>query len=209
MVILPASFLFSLDNYPGIVSGSDLKRLENRVVEVDFRLQRFKDGSETLLYAWSDFHGVIDIDIDSLAEVIADHDNGEKVFSRMIETIDLDPDLPLSAPHRQWVHNSARFMGIGQDYKYTTILNIEHPSENEFVMYWTMTDIEEGNFREYAGFWYLNKLEPSDAPPRTYIRLYAETVFDNIIPMQMTVMNMFTAGETRDVFRSIYKAARK
>ena len=207
LLILLSTPLFALDlkEQPAVADG--FSKLSDDAKQIQFDVEKFKESGETFLYAVSDFHAVCEIDMDRLAAVIADHDNGEKVFSRMVDTIDLNPEDGLDVPHRQRVHNSAKFLGIGQDYIYDTIVNVEKHDGHEFIMSWKMTDCLEGNFEEYEGFWYLCNLDSGDGSPSTYIRLYTETVFNNIIPFQEMVMQMFTKSETKDIFKSLYKAS--
>ena len=126
----------------------------------------------------------------------------------MVEAVDLNPEDDLSVPHKQRVHNSVKFMGIGSDYIYISRVNIEKYTDAEFSLSWVMLEIEEGNFEEYEGFWYLKKLPPGDTGcPRTYVRLRAETTFKDLMPFQEMIMGMFTGGETAEVFNSLRKAA--
>ena len=200
-------FALDLKEKPAVANGYET--LGKYAEQNQFKLEKFDENGETFLYALSDFHAVSEIDMDKLAAVIADHDNGEKVFARMVDSVDLNPEDGLDVPHRQRVHNSAKFLGIGQDYIYTTIVNVEKHDDDEFVMSWKMTDCLEGNFEEYEGFWYLKRVQSKNGKPGTYVRLYAETVFNNIIPLQEFVMQIVTFGETRAVFDSLYRACLK
>ncbi len=192
----------------GIYPAADITLLSEKAEEAEFHTRVYDEDGEQKIDAVSDFHAVFELDIDTLSAIIPDHDNGEKIFSRMVDTVVLNPEDDLSVPHRQRVHNSVKFLGIGSDYIYTTRLTVERPSEYEFAMRWVMTDCEEGNFEDYSGFWYLASLPPADdGKPRTYVRLRAETTFCNLVPFQDLIMNMFTGGETVDVFNSLYKAA--
>ena len=72
-----------------------------------------------------------------------------------------------------------------------------------------MISNEIGNLDDYEGFFYLKKLEPEDGTPRTYIRLYAESIFRGLIPLQELIMRLFTENETKATLRGVYRAAYK
>ncbi len=206
--ILFSAAVHALEVSPSIFSDSDLDLLgkDAEKITMDFEYHKFE--GEEFLYAFSDFHAVFDLQLDSIVDTIADHDNVENIFYRTVEAIDLNPEDPIEVPHRQYVHNSTKFMGIGQDYIYTNLLTVEKYTDSEFIMNWKMLDCEQGNFEKYEGFWYLKKLEPKTGTPRTYIRLYAETIFNNLLPLQDFIMNLFTESETEDVFESVYDAVK-
>ncbi len=207
LTLLTTVNLYSLNSQYSIAPGADISSLGKKAKEITLRINRLSEDGEKRIHAVSDFHAVFDIKLKTLAEIISDHDNGEKVFKRMIDTVDLNPEDPLTVPHRQKIHTSAKFLGIGQDYIYTTIVNVVKFTSTEFVMNWRLIDCEEGNFKEYEGFWYLQSLESVDGAPRTYIRCYAETQFDNPIPLQDTIMKIFTKPETQEIFESVYSVA--
>ncbi|MDC7126127.1 MAG: hypothetical protein PQJ46_11210 [Spirochaetales bacterium] len=207
LLLLNTSFyLYSFDINNKIADTPSIDGLRKTAKRIEYKLNKYEKNDEEYLSAISDYHAVFDLPLCSLAKVISDHENGDKVFKRLVETSDLNPNDDLSVPHRQRVYNSAKFMGVGADYIYTTIVDVEKYTEDVFIMSWKLVSCEIGNFESYNGFWYLKKLDPDkDGHCRTYVRLYAETVFNNVIPMQDVVMNMFTDSETRDVFRSLYK----
>ncbi|MBI9107236.1 MAG: hypothetical protein JEZ04_10885 [Spirochaetales bacterium] len=207
-VLAAASTPEKEDTYSaGVFPGTRLESLSEKAVETEFLLKSYDDGGVQKLYAVSDYNAFFYLDIEDIAAVLVDHDNGEKVFSRMVDTVDLNPEDDLSVPHRQRVHNSVKFLGIGADYIYTTLLTIERHTADEFILHWKMLDCEEGNFEEYEGFWYLKKAVQSEGClPGTYVRLRAETVFSDLMPFQELIMSMFTAGETIDVFDCLKRA---
>ncbi len=205
--IIISAPIFGLDVEPALLQDTDPDALTNKIVEISSNYEKFNDGNERCLHAEADFHTVFDIVMESIIKILSDYDNGENVFPRMEEMKGLPPVPEYPGLERQWVHGTAKFLGIGADYKYTNVVSIDKNSDSEYVQHWRMIDCEEGNFREYEGFWYLMRLAPDNGRPRTYVRMYSETDFNDILPMQQTIMKMFTKSETEKVFKSVYNAA--
>lgn len=199
---------FSFDMDPGIATGTDPADLNENAKRIYFSIDKYSDDGFDFLHAESDYHAVAKLDLNSLAVMLSKYDDNESIFSRIIDTEDLEPEKDLTVPHRQRVHNAAKFLGIGEEYIYITVIAVEKWNEDEFVMHWDLTECELGNFIGHEGYWYLKRLDPVGNKPRTYVRMKAETLFKDPIPFQETVMNLFTDSETKKVFKELYRASK-
>ena len=202
---LPA-FSFEMD--PGIASGTELSDLNRNASRINFSIDKYSQGIYDFLYAESDYHAVSESDMEAMALMLTKYDDNESIFSRIIDTEDLEPEKDLTVPHHQRVHNAAKFLGIGEEYIYKIVIAVEKWTDNEFVMHWVLSECELGNFTGHEGYWYLKRLDPVGNKPRTYVRMKAETLFKDPIPFQETVMNLFTDSETRKVFKELYRASK-
>lgn len=206
LFFIPAA-LFSFELDPGIAPDFDPSGLDAKAQRAGFFMKEYSKDGVPHLHAESDYHAAVQLPLNSLAEILSDYENHDLVFSRIISTEDLEPEAGSFERHRQKVHNSAKFLGIGEEYIYINNIAVERYDEDEFFLHWMLERCLKGNFTAHEGFWYLKSLEAEEESPVTYIRMKAETVFENPLPFQELVMNLFTDSETSKVFKELYIAA--
>ena len=147
--------------------------------------------------------------MDEVIDILTDLDRGGEVFSRVVDTIDLEPNKSLTVPHMQRVHNRASLLGISEEYIYTITMTIENRTENECLIHWNLVDCELGNIIGHEGYWYLKSLDSPNPTPLTYVRMKADTLFINPIPFQELAMKLLTDSETNKMFKELHTAAAK
>ena len=194
--------------YPQRPAGfSDVEALLNNPVEINTRVESYREEGERKIRARSDYHAVFDIPLSKVVQILADHENEDSVYPRIEYSRDLSPETSLWEYHLQELQVSFRVLGIGAEYHYILNRLPRFIGERDFLISWYLHESLDGKMEHLEGSWFAMELT-YQGRPHTYVRNYMDTIFANPPRGTTFALSLFGSRETKGFFQALYVAAK-